>query len=547
MYRKLTTGRRMLVVLDNATGADQIRLLLPGDPGCTVVVTSRNRLAGLVATDGARPLPLEPFSDAEAHDLLAGRIGPAELSSAPDATAAVIGACAGLPLALAVAAARVATDPGLGLAGLAAQLGAGTPHTSRLTALAVADPVADLRTVLHGSYRALADSPARMFRLLGLHPGLTIALSTAASLAGVSAGQAQTTLRELAEACLLGERGNSYVFHDLIRMFARELTEIHDSPDEQRAARHRLVDHYLRAGDAASRIRQPHRAGFELPALVCGVTVPEFADADDATAFLEAEWTAMIATVHDIAVPSFPRTVRPLVWGLSTFLVYTEHWPEAVALQQAALAAVQHLDDRTGEVEVLIDLSTLGIRQGRTGDAVGYAEQAVARVAGTDPAMEAKATLALAWALDCADRPADALPHALAALDGYRRLGRLMGQAHALNGAGWCYGRLGDHERTLTYSTQALELYRELSSSRGEAAALDSIGRAHHRLGRPGHAIAHFEAALRIDEQVADRPNEADTLEHLAEALLDVDRDDEARAAWRRAWGDPRVAPPSRC
>ncbi len=181
MYRSLLAGRRVLVVIDNARDADQVRPLLPGSPGCLAIVTSRHQLTGLVATDGARPLALDLLCDDEARELLARRLGKARIASDPDAVDEIVTGCARLPLALSIAAARAATTP-------ASRSPPWRPSCARpgctLDPFDGGDHATDVRAVFSWSYRALSAGAASLFRLLGLYPGCDIAAPAIASLAG---------------------------------------------------------------------------------------------------------------------------------------------------------------------------------------------------------------------------------------------------------------------------------------------------------------------------------------------------------------------------
>src|SRR5215469_12527863 len=194
LYRTMLAGRRVLIVLDNARDADQVRPLLPGTPSCLVIVTSRNQLLSLIATDGARPLAPDLLSAAQARHLLVGRLGVARVDAEPAAVDEIIAACAGLPLALSIVSARVAANPRLTLAELADELG---ETRGRLRALEGGDPRTDLRAVFSWSYQALSGPAARLFRLLGLHAASDIGISAAASLAGQPHGPVRALLAEL--------------------------------------------------------------------------------------------------------------------------------------------------------------------------------------------------------------------------------------------------------------------------------------------------------------------------------------------------------------
>jgi DNA-binding SARP family transcriptional activator len=219
LYRTILAGKRMLIVLDNARDADHVRPLLPGAPGCVVLVTSRNRLSGLV-TAGAHLLTLDVPTAAEARELLALRLGPDRLAAEPDAVDDIIARAGRLPLALAIVAVRAATYPHFPLRYLAGELG-DTQH--RLDALATADPTTDIRMVFSWSYKALVDPAARLFRLLGLHPGADISVPAAASLTGLPARQVRPLLTQLSAVHLITEASpGRYTFHDLLRAYARE-------------------------------------------------------------------------------------------------------------------------------------------------------------------------------------------------------------------------------------------------------------------------------------------------------------------------------------
>ncbi|MEV4008969.1 helix-turn-helix transcriptional regulator [Nonomuraea angiospora] len=252
LFRSTVNGRRLLIVLDNARAAGQVRPLLPGAGGCLVIVTSRDQLTGLVAA-GAAPIVLDPLPASDALRLLARRLGPARLAAAPEAAGKIAALCSGLPLALAVAAARASTHPRFSLDDLAAELhGTG----NRLDALSDKDPFADVRTALSWSYRTLGPAAARTFRLLGLHPGHDIDVAAAADLCGLPVRETRALLAELHRVHLIAEPApGRYAQHDLVRAYAAELAETHESPAERHEAECRLFDHYVRTGVSTGRSR----------------------------------------------------------------------------------------------------------------------------------------------------------------------------------------------------------------------------------------------------------------------------------------------------
>ncbi len=220
LYRSLLADRQVLVLLDNASDAGQVRPLLPGAHGCMAVVTSRNQLAGLVTTAGAFPVTLDLPTVDEACQLLEHRLGAARVAAESPAVDEIITLCARLPLALAIVATRAATQPGLPLATLAAELREAKGGLAEFT-----DPdlASDVRAVFSWSYKQLSQGAARVFRLLGLHPGPDISLPAAASLFGQPAAEVRPLLAELVRAHLLARAVDRYALHDLLRAYAAEL------------------------------------------------------------------------------------------------------------------------------------------------------------------------------------------------------------------------------------------------------------------------------------------------------------------------------------
>jgi DNA-binding SARP family transcriptional activator len=226
LYRSILAGRSMLVVLDNARDAEQVRPLLPGSPACVVLVTSRNHLTGLVVAEGAYPLSLDLLTDADAADLLARRLGSARLSAEPEAARKLVGLCARLPLALAVVGGRAASHPEVPLGSIVAEL-----RTARLDALATGEAATDLRAVLSWSYGRLSDPAAAMFRRLATAPGTDITAASAARLADLDLRQARASLAELARAHVVEEQApGRFTINDLLRAYALERASADGAP-----------------------------------------------------------------------------------------------------------------------------------------------------------------------------------------------------------------------------------------------------------------------------------------------------------------------------
>ena len=247
LYRSMLAGTRTLVVLDNARDIEQVRPLLPASPGSLVLVTSRNQLAGLVANEGAWPVSLDVLPEPDAGELLARRLGPARVMAEYDAVTELARLCAGLPLALSIAASRAAARPDFALSALAAEL---QEEKGRLDALEVGDAAGSLREVFSWSHQQLSHSAGRVFRLMSVHPGPDMSVQAAASIAGIAVPDAQRALSELTNASLVAERSpGRYHCHDLLRVYAAEQASDCDGDIEVRAAAHRMIDHYRQGTD----------------------------------------------------------------------------------------------------------------------------------------------------------------------------------------------------------------------------------------------------------------------------------------------------------
>jgi DNA-binding SARP family transcriptional activator/tetratricopeptide (TPR) repeat protein/DNA-binding XRE family transcriptional regulator len=534
LYRTLLADRRVLVVLDNARDAGQVRPLLPGSPGCLVVVTSRNQLPGLVAADGAQPMTLDLLTPAEARDLLARRLTPGRVSGEPRAVDAIVDACARLPLALSIVAARAVTCPDLSLTALAAQL---RDSYQGLDAFAVGDPAIDVRAVLSWSYAALGRPAARLFRLLGVHPGPDVAPPAAASLCGLPVERVRPLLAELARAHLVAEHvPGRYTFHDLLRAYAAECAREVDADAELRAARNRVFDHYLRAAHAADRLLETYRPQIALPPPQPGVADVPLADHGQALGWFTAEQPVLTAAIAQAAAAGFDLYAWRLAWTLTDFLDRQGHWQELVAIERAALAAAGRLGDRSAEAHARRDLATGHIRLGRSDDARAELARALDLFAAVgDHAGQAYTHLTTSYLYDQRGDPGAALGPSQQALGLYRLAGDRAGQARALNGIGWDYTQLGEHRRALDYCREALALQQETGDREGEPYTWDSLGYAHQHLGDHRDAIACYTRALQLYREFGNRYGEADTLVNAGDTHRAAGDREAALAAWRRA------------
>jgi DNA-binding SARP family transcriptional activator len=367
LYRSVLAGKRVLVVLDNARDVEQVRPLLPGTPGCAVVVTSRDQLTPLVATEGAHPLTLDLLDIDDASELLKRRLGADRVAAEPGPVHDIIKACAGLPLALAIVAARAALRPDFPLAQLAAEL-RDTPGA--LNGLDAGDSGSDIRHVFSGSYRTLSPDAARLFRLLGVHPGPDISEAATSSLAGVSRNLLRPQLTELTRANLLTEHvPGRYTFHDLLRAYAAEQANTVDSEDSRRAARRRLFDHYLHSASAAARELAPQREHIALALPQPGVSPEGLADHDAALAWFASEHPVLVAAIDIASATGFEKHTWQLAKMVVTFLDRRGLWHDWVKVQTIAADAARRVGDREGQAHALNGLGLGYARSGRPNDA----------------------------------------------------------------------------------------------------------------------------------------------------------------------------------
>jgi DNA-binding SARP family transcriptional activator/Tfp pilus assembly protein PilF len=534
LYRSLLAGKRVLVLLDNARDVEQVRPLLPGEPGCLTVVTSRDQLTALIATEGAHAIVLDRLSTVEAREFLARRLGVDRVAAEPDAVNDIVRQCVRLPLALAIAAARAATNPGFPLAALAAEL---RQSDVSLDAFRGGDSATDLRAVLSWSYHTLSPDAARLFRLLGLHPGHDIDPPATASLAGVALRQAQSMLSELTRAHMLSEHlPGRYTFHDLLRADAAERVRADDSDDARHAAVHRLIEHYLHSGQAAVLLLDarldPIIAGSSLP----GVTLAVPATAEDAFSWFATEHRTLLAAIRLAAESGLDASCWQLAWTLRTYLLRRGLWYDHTWAHEAGLAAARRLNDPVGLANVVYGLGLGYARAGRFDDAGPHFEHALElfRKLGNDT-NQARVYDGLVWVALRGQRPAEALGFAQRAGELFRTVGNESGQAVSLNNVGWCHALLGNYDEALAYCEEGLVVLQKLGNQCGEAPAWHSIGYVHSQLGDHQQAVICFQRSLDAFHNLGDRYYEAETLADLGDTYESAGDLDAARRAWQQA------------
>jgi DNA-binding SARP family transcriptional activator/tetratricopeptide (TPR) repeat protein len=534
LYRSLLAGKRVLIVLDNARDEQQVRPLLPASPASLVLVTSRSQLGGLAAADGARLISLDVLSHAEAVELLTARLGSDRVGAEPAAVGRIASLCACLPLALAIGAARAATRPGFPLAAVAAEL---ADSADRLDALDAGDPGSSVRAVFSWSYQQLTSEAARMFRLLGLHPGPDITVPAAASLAATGEADARRLLRELARAHLIAEHlPGRYAFHDLLRAYAAEQAGHSESQDDRREATGRVLDHYLHTAARAALVVVPGKEPVALAPPRPGVAAGQPADASQALAWFEAEHQVLLAAVALAAESGFDAHAWQLPWAMTPFLHKRGHWQEWAATQRTALAAATRLGDTAAQA---VCSRLLGLACTSLGDH----DQARSHYVGSltlyqrlgNRLGEAKVHHNLGYLAQLQGRYADALGHSEQALCMYQAIGDKANEVAALNGVGWCHGLVGDYQQARVFCRQAVTLSAETGDRWLEGAAWDSLGYAEHHLGNLAEAAACYQRALGVTREAGARFAEAGTLTHLGDTHRAAGELTQARDAWQQA------------
>lgn len=529
LYRRLVAGRRVLVLLDNARDADQVRPLLPGAPGCLAVVTSRHLLPALVVTEGAHPMELDLLSVAESRQLLAARLGADRVAADPRSVDEIIDRCARLPLAMTLVATRAAVHRRFALAALVDGL---RRAGDRLDALSSVDRSIDVRTVLSWSYDGLSAEAAGLFRLLGLHCGPDITAAAAAALLGVPVRAAFVLLAELADAHLIVEHAEGrFAMHDLLRAYAAERLD-----GDRREPLHRVLDYYLHSAYAADGLLYPHRDDIALDPPLGGVTPETFGSDRHAAAWLAAERPVLLAAVDQAAEAGFPQHTLRLALALVTLLDRRGGWQEMIAALDRALRAARRIGDATGQGQALRILGLAHARLGHYAEAARLTRQAldVFETHG-DRSGQARAHRDLANLSWREDRRPDALHHVRRVLQLSETAGLRAGSAFALYSVACVHFLTGDHPRAVGKCRAAVAAYRELGDRVGEAVAWEGRGLAHAEMGHRRSALICFGRALALRRGIGDRYLEADSLVRIGDTHAAAGRLEDARGAWLQA------------
>lgn len=536
MLRSCLTGRRMLIVLDNVRGAEQVRPLLPA-AGCLLLVTSRNQLRGLAVHDGAHRITLRPLTSEAAGGVLIGAVGSRRSADDPAAVAELAELCGRIPLALRIAGERASRFPEHGLAVLAAEL---SDERHRLDQLADADdPAADLRAAFSWSYRTLANDDARTFRLLGLHPSGTVGLPAAAILTGRTTHQVRRSLDRLVARHLLEEpQPGRFRLHDLLRLYAAELAAEEESAPELHAATRRMLDWYLRTVAVAGRIVRPRGSAKDVVDAPDPATLPlRVAGPTQALDWFETERETLRDLVRRAYDLGYDAHTWQLAWSLSPFYTTRQHlddWrttalvgrraadrlgddravlfaatnegimhlessrlDDSYARFRTALEMAQRIGDDARQATSLSNLGLVLARQGDHSRAIDFYRKALVAEAAAPAAERVVSTTAvnLSASLGALGNYREAIRYGEAAAAQFRERGNATMEALALSNVAEGHLSLGDFGQALAYCEQALDLFASIDSKQGRSNALIVLGRAHLAAGAVDKAAKAWDEA----------------------------------------------------
>ncbi|WP_229402491.1 AfsR/SARP family transcriptional regulator [Micromonospora okii] len=514
LFRSIAADKRILVLLDNAASADQVRPLLLGSVGCLVLVTSRNRLSRLVAWDGARRLNLDVMTEPEAVELLSGLLGD-DYSADDPALRDLATACGCLPLALRISAARLSDRPDQRLADFVAALYAG----DRLNALAVAD---DDRIAVQAafdlSYEALPETARRLFGLVGAFAGPDFSTAPVAALTGLSTEDADRSLDQLAAMHMIQPvAGNRHTFHDLLRLYAQRrcATEIGDG--ERRQALRRLCEFYLAVVDAAAKILYPQV--FRLPRLPDRpVHAPvAFTDHRQAKAWLDAERENLVTVAERAMTNGLHEPAWLLADWLRGYLGLQQPFRDWFALAETGLAAAAINGDLLGQAAAHHSLAQACHSISRFEEALEHLAKARA-LSAEGNWLEGHTAALCNFGVVYADigRLREAREQFTQALEANQRAGSLVGTAVNLENLGDVHRLMNDLDEAVGCYAAAHTLYTEIGSPPGQASTLTSMGAVHHALGDPSAAAYHAERGLAMHRESGNQLGQAAALTTLA-------------------------------
>ncbi|MFJ9249029.1 BTAD domain-containing putative transcriptional regulator [Streptomyces sp. NPDC101776] len=537
LYRSILARRRCLIVLDNARKAEQVRPLLPGNPDCFTIITSREEMTGLAASAAASLLNVSTLTQVESFDFLSRRLGKTRVERERDAALAIGIHCGRLPLTLAIVCARVSSRPATPLSDIAAELEASRDSLRAFTLSGDGDPATDTRSVFSWSYRTLTKQAADAFLRLCLSPAHSVSIHAAASLTSLTIKSTRRVMSELHRANLWTEyRTGQYTTHDLLKVFSQELAR-NDSSNTLKTARRRLYDHYLHTAHNASSAINTHREHPALTASAPGTQVISFTSTGCAAEWLHQEMPALQAIVLHHAHHGAGAGAQ--TWRLAAVLELifdrSGRRQEQIAIQSSALSAAQRAGDAQGQAQMH---RSLGFALGRTGDdsaAESHLLKALKIFSDAGDLLGAALTNRyLAFLRNASKRHYEALAHYESASSLYQRANYEIGLAAVTNEVGWTHILLNDFEHAATSCRHAVDIARKIRNRNIEAASWDSLGVAYDHLGRHSDSLEALNRALALYRELNDSYLIADTLIHIGD-VHSPESPHDAQQAWTDA------------
>lgn len=534
LFRSVLAGltEPVLIIADNASSEAQVRPLLPGSGPHKVLITSRHTLAGL----GARLMSVEVLGDGASVEVLnaevrAARPDDERICGDDEAARRLARLCGGLPLALQITAALLKADPTLSARELADQLAVESGRLEQLSYMQGVGPsVSSVAAAFELSYRRLEEVSALVFRLLPVNPGPVISTAAAAALADLPVRIARRTLASLAQAHMVeaapGAAGR-WRMHDLLRLYARQVSAENAEGDGLERAGDRLLNYYLTRADAANQLLRGEP----------GNAVQDgFADRRSSLAWLDAERVNLVATVSAAADAGRDQIAMRLPLVLAEYLQLRRRLDDGLAITTVSVNTARRLGDRKGESAALVTLGNILRQLRRFQEAATVCKEAViiCRQMG-DRLGEAGALNNLANAqheMGAIDESIRTQQENLAIC---RAMGDQLAEGKALNNLGLGLRRVGKSDEAITAHQDAARLYRQVGDRYGEGTALNNLGIALYQVGRLKEAITAYQEDVAICHELGDRYGEATTLNNIGAVLQDEQRFEKAIAAHREA------------
>jgi tetratricopeptide (TPR) repeat protein len=534
-YRDLLRGRRLLIVLDNAQGTEQVRPLLPAEPRCPVLITSRNRLTAL---DDAYHMSLDLLPARDAASLFrsvadARRLAADVTCGGPNGTdSLVVARCGRLPLALRIAAARYRAHPSWTLRYLDERL---TDECDRLAELDDGDR--SVAAAFRLSYAALPPDQQHMFELLALHPGPDVDGYAAAALAGVALRDAERLLDRLLDAHLIAQHTEGrYQCHDLVRVFAAH-TALAGLPAPTRAAAlDRMLDYYLHTADAADRLLTPHRYRVPLTIGRAPQAAPRIEDREAALVWITAELANLVALCRWAAEHGRGDQCWQLAFTLRGFFFLTKSWDAWMYTHELAVRAAHDVGNRKAEATTLNNLGLLLIERGELDTASANYRRALSLFQQIGDEHGAMTSLANdAWVYHYRGEHERALRDLRTAYQFYVRTGARRNSAITLRGMGLFRVELGALDEAVGDLEASLEVFNELGLDLDATMALNGLGGAQHRMGRNDQAAALYRQAILLARECGSRYEQARAEAGLGTLASEAGRPATAREHLQRA------------